>query len=101
MSSLVVFFAAVVSRCMLRSRSERSSVIVASNFLDSASRVAVVFTVCTTCRTSGSAANAAIMALADLALRSTEGAGVGVGGPVAGAGFGGAPLVHAWTANEH
>ena len=70
---------AVVSRCMLRSRSDRSSVIVASIFLDCASRAAVVFTVWTTCRTRGSAANAAIIALAYLALRSTDGAGVGAG----------------------
>src|SRR6186997_212175 len=101
MSTLVVFLSAVVSRCMLRSRSERSSVNVESIFLDCASRAAVVFTVWTTCRISGSAANAAIIALAYLALRSTDGAGVGVGGAVAGGGVGGAALVQARTASAH
>src|SRR6476469_7853212 len=101
MSSLVVFFSAVVSRCMLRSRSERSSVIVASIFLDSASREAVDFTVWTTCRTKGSAANAAIIALAYLALRSTDGAGVGTGCGVAGGEVSCAEPEPATTASVH
>src|SRR6476619_7385001 len=101
MSNLAVFLSAVVSRCMLRSRSERSSVIVALIFLDCASRAAVAFTVWTTCRTRGSAANAAIIALAYLALRSTDGAGVGAGGGVAGGGVGGAELEQAITVSAH
>src|SRR6476660_1057052 len=101
MSNLAVFLSAVVSRCMLRSRSERSSVIVESIFLDCASRAAVAFTVWTTCRTRGSTANAAIIALAYLAPRSTDGAGVGAGDGVAGAGVGVAAVEQATTASAH
>src|SRR4029079_16980049 len=101
MSNLVVFFSDVVSRCMLRSRSERSSVIVESIFLDCASSAAVALTVWTTCRTRGSAVNAAIIALAYLALRSTDGAGVGAGDGLAGAGGGGVAFEQAPTASAH